>query len=151
MHAAMAPSTDSVTYRTSASNAAERPFVCSECASRQLVAGECGCGAGPLFDVRDPAIADALRDDDQRRADRAKQRNIWIGVFIGMATGGAIFATIPSVILAIPLPVPFANPIKVIAIMIGLAAIAIAILDRAFGAKPRFPELSYLSPQNGKR
>lgn len=150
MQAAMAPPTESVTYRTSA-NAEERPFVCSECAARQLVAGECACGAGPLFDVRDPAIADALREDDQRRSERAKQRNIWIGVFIGMATGGAIMATIPRVILDIPLPVPFANPIKVIAMMIGLTAIAVAILDRVFRAKPRFPELSHLAIHTSRR
>ncbi|MFO0612145.1 MAG: hypothetical protein U0414_06145 [Polyangiaceae bacterium] len=120
------------------------PFVCSECASRHPAAGDCPCGAGPLFDIRDPAIADALREDDQRRSERAKQRNIWIGVFLGMATGGAIFAAIPSVILQIPLPIPFANPLKVIAMMIGLTAIAVFLLDRVLRAKPRFPELSPL-------
>lgn len=140
MQVAITPSAPApATYRTSAH---ELPFVCSDCAAHHAVAGECACGAGPLFDLRDPAIADALREDDERRAERAKQRNIWIGVVVGMLVGGAIFAAASETILRIPLPLPFANPIKVVAMMIGITALTVAVLDRILRPKPRFPELS---------
>jgi hypothetical protein len=117
------------------------PYVCSECAAHRGEPGECACGGGPLLDLRDPAIQEALRDDDQRRADRAKQRNIWIGVAVGILGGGALLWVGYPVILAIPLPIPFANPVKVIALMIAITACAVFALDRAIPAKARFPEL----------
>lgn len=118
------------------------PFVCSECARRAGEAGDCPCGAGMLFDLRDPAMVDALREDDGRRAERAKQRNIWVGVVTGVVSGAALFAWQPKFLLAIPLPIPFANPVKILALMLALAAGVVFLADRLVPARPRFPYLA---------
>lgn len=119
------------------------PFVCSDCTRRTSEPGDCTCGAGMLYDLRDVAMADALRDDDQRRVDRAKQRNIWIGVGAGVAAMGALLALNPAFLLLIPLPIPFANPAKVVLITLAVAALVLFVANQLFPGKRRFPYLAY--------
>lgn len=116
-------------------------FVCSECASPGPDAGECPCGAGARVDLADPAIVQMLVEIDDRAAERAKQRHVWIGVACGLVVVIGILFVAPALIVAIPLPLPFANPIKVIGLMILIAAGAAKAASALFPARRKFPGL----------
>lgn len=116
-------------------------FVCSECTQPGPDGGECPCGAGARVDLGDPAIVEMLVEIDDRAAERAKQRHVWIGVACGLLVVIGILFTAPKLILAIPLPLPFANPIKVIGLMILIAAGAAKAASALFPARRKFPGL----------
>lgn len=144
MNSAMLPTSVTVPPPAAPPSASmTEPFVCSECARRSAGAGDCSCGAGMLYDLRDPAMVDALRDDDQRRVERAKQRNIWISVVVGVATGATLLAVNPGFLLLIPLPIPFANPAKVVLLTLGVAALVMLGMNQLFPGVRRFPYLAF--------
>lgn len=116
-------------------------YICADCDRRSAEPGACPCGAGAYIDMFQPNVAEALADEDQRRMDRAKQRNLWIAVGVGIASVVFFIATTPKVFLGIPLPLPFANPIKGIALMILVAVVTGTLLDELVPAKPKYPEL----------
>lgn len=118
-----------------------KSYVCSECARSRSEPGDCSCGGGALLDLEDPAAVEMLVLQDDRVEERVKQRNLWVGVAFGLVTVVAILLVAPKLILAIPLPIPFANPIKVIALMILLAAGAMKVANVAMPARRKFPQL----------
>jgi hypothetical protein len=127
----------------------EASFVCSECARPGPDAGDCPCGGGARLDLRDPEVVAMLVREDDRRLERAKQRNLWGGVVVGIVVVVGVLATAPRVITAIPLPVPFANPIKIAGLMILIAAAAMKGIGAALPMKRKFPELqATLSARN---
>lgn len=79
--------------------------------------------------------------EDDRRLERATQRNLWVGVGVGVAAIVGLLFLAPQIITAIPLPVPFANPIKVAGLAILLAAATWKGLGAAVPARRRFPDL----------
>jgi len=120
---------------------ADAGFVCSECTQPGRDAGDCPCGAGARVDLGDPAIVEMLVETDDRAAERAKQRHVWIGVACGLVVVVGVLFVAPKLILAIPLPLPFANPIKVIGLMILVAAGAAKAASAIFPARRKFPGL----------
>jgi hypothetical protein len=116
-------------------------FVCSECARPGPDASDCPCGAGARLDLRDPEVVSMLVLEDDRRLERATQRNLWVGVGVGVAAIVGLLFVAPQIITAIPLPVPFANPIKVAGLAILLAAGTWKGLGAAVPARRRFPDL----------
>ncbi len=118
-----------------------RTFVCSDCTASSSEPGDCKCGGGALLDLDDPAAVAMLVEQDDRVEEKVKQRNLWIGVAVGLVTIGAVLLAAPQVIVAIPLPIPFANPIKVITLMILLAAGAMQVANAVLPARRKFPQL----------
>jgi hypothetical protein len=118
-----------------------KTYVCSDCAASSTEPGDCRCGGGALLDIEDPAAVEMLVSQDDRVEEKVKQRNLWIGVGVGLFTVVAILLVVPKLILAIPLPIPFANPIKVVTLMILLAAGAMKVANVAMPAHRKFPQL----------
>ena len=116
-------------------------FVCSDCTRPGPDGGDCPCGAGPRLNLGDPQVVEMLVETDDRAVEKTKQRNLWLGVGAGLGLVVAILFTVPQVILAIPLPLPFANPIKIIGLMILIAAGASKAADALLPAKRKFPQL----------
>jgi hypothetical protein len=79
--------------------------------------------------------------EDDRRIERATQRNLWVGVGVGVVVIVGVLFGAPQIITAIPLPVPFANPIKIAGLAILLAAATWKGLGAALPARRRFPDL----------
>lgn len=119
----------------------ESPFVCSECKARGAEAKDCACGAGPMLDLRQQTTIDLLVEEDDRRREKQYQRFLWAGVVAGVLALVAALQFFPGVILAIPLPIPFANPIKFFALAIIVAIVTSKGLHAAFKVPYRFPEL----------
>lgn len=116
-------------------------FICSDCGAQAAEGGNCrACGQGPLLDLADPAVLPALREADvQRRLKRARQLQ-WVSIPIAVALG-LVAATFAWPVLAlIPLPVPFANVIKVVALMVLIAFGVSKALVRALPAKQLAPD-----------
>jgi hypothetical protein len=116
-------------------------FACTDCGRRAPKEGDCVCGAGALVDLANPDMRALAIETDDRRTEEHGQRLLWISVGLSVSFGAFLLLVIPGVIKAIPLPVPFANPIKVFAIVIGFAVLSSKLLGAAFPARRRFPEL----------
>ncbi|NUP11169.1 MAG: hypothetical protein HOW73_34420 [Polyangiaceae bacterium] len=116
-------------------------FVCTDCGRRAPAPGDCPCGAGPFVDLSKPEFRDMVIEIDDRRAESHQQRVLWAGVGAGIIGGVFVLAVAHPLIAAIPLPVPFAMPIKVIAMMIGLTLLTSRVLGEIWKAPRRFPEL----------
>lgn len=118
------------------------PFVCTECGHRAALAADCGCGAGPLVDLRDAGVRAVVRDIEDRRVDKRLDQYKWVGVVAGVIAIGVALSTdlLRAIVLAAPLPIPFANPIKFLAVGV-LAALGVwKGLAAALPPPRRFPE-----------
>jgi hypothetical protein len=129
-----------------AASAVSLHFVCTDCGRRSPLAADCPCGAGAFVDIDLPQFRAMVVEIEDRRLDGRKQRLLWAGVGIGVASVIGILVTVPSLILDIPLPVLFANPIKVVLLMIGVAVGSTRLLEAMFPAKRLFPELVAARP-----
>jgi hypothetical protein len=92
-------------------------------------------------DLNDKQMRDMIVEIEDRRAEAHGQRLLWVAVGIGVMTGLGALVLIPGLIMAIPLPVPFANPIKFIGLMILTGLAMSKALVFCFPAHRRFPEL----------
>ena len=78
---------------------------------------------------------------EDRRAEARDQTFTWIGVAAGVIGIVLLMAVVPSVIRAIPLPVPFSMPIKVLLIAVAIAWLTTKGLLNVLPSTRRFPEL----------
>jgi hypothetical protein len=116
-------------------------FACTDCGRRAPSSIDCPCGAGPLVDLSKSEFRDMIVDIEGRRTEAHEQILTWAGVGVGVLGLVATLAYGLDVVRAIPLPVPFSLPIKLFLIALGIAALTIGGLRRAFPAKRNFPEL----------
>ena len=120
-------------------------WVCSQCGQRGPEQGRClGCGFDPLMDLDRSSVRDLLREHDDRRLDRARDRHRFIGVAVGMAIVIATwfiphFWTVRRQLFALPF---LADQILLMAV-IGWGVLT--VLDRRTPST-RFPWLDRLPP-----
>lgn len=116
-------------------------FACTDCGRRAPQAIECPCGAGPLVDLSKPEFRQMVVEIEDRRAESHQQTLHWVGVIGGVGVGLLIVFFAPTVISAIPLPVPFAPVVKTLLFMIAFAIGLSKAAGAVWQAPRRFPEL----------
>lgn len=114
-------------------------FICSDCGRRAAEGGDCaGCGQGPLLDLSNPVVEATLREKDaQRRLKRERLLRV-VAIPLAAAPVLAVIVTLPQILLLVPLPIPFADPFKVIVAIVLVALGVSRGLFRLFPAKPLF-------------
>lgn len=142
---------ESVAYQ--ASFASDAPFVCMDCARRHFepvgfyrVAAraprDCAaCGDGPLVDIRDPGVIEALRArDEQRHVERRRRTS--------MAAMGVAAAIVVPLIAAKPdwhrcglLTGPIVTAVTGVAMLVVASLLASSRVLRHFAARRLFEDL----------
>jgi hypothetical protein len=114
-------------------------WACSDCGARWDEKGDCrGCGQGPLVDLRESNVRDALVEEDRRRAERRSQRMLVVA--IGLILSAWLLGGLVSFAILLA---PLARPGGLLFIaLLAVGAMGLRkLLAALFPAKPRFPYL----------
>lgn len=115
---------------------AER-FACTDCGARSATDGDCPrCGEGPLMDLDDPDVREALRKEDEGRVERHRGKLRHVAITVGIVAGIALATVVPTLLL-----IPFGNVIQAVLLMVLAAFASRWVLGALVPASIRYPYL----------
>lgn len=113
-------------------------FACTDCGARSATDGDCGrCGEGPLVDLDDPEVREALRKEDESRAEKHQGKLRQIAIVAGIVSGIALATVVPTVLL-----IPFGNVIQAVLLMVLAAFASLWALGAMIRPPLRYPYLA---------
>ena len=116
---------------------AER-FACTDCGARSATDGDCEhCGEGPLMDLDDAEVREALRKEDEGRAEKHRGRLRQIAIVVGIVTGIGLATVVPTLLL-----IPFGNVIQAVLLMVLAAFATLWALNAVLRPPVRHPYLA---------
>lgn len=124
-------------------------FACSRCAHRQSEDTSCeGCANDVVQDLRDPRGRQVLHDAESRLHRQRLSRYIGVGAVFGIILGCSLYGLFfwisgqdPGTPEALTKRPPRAVTYVIFAVWAGLTLGFIALLERTFGRRRKFPYL----------